>query len=305
MDLFYFRHPAGNFGDDLNAWIWDALLPGWKSWSSRTTLIGVGTILNTELPLPEGRKLVVGSGTGYGQLPDVSDSAEWDIRALRGPLSARSLGLPPDTGIVDPAMMLPRLPGFAGIARTGETPLFIPHLSGAHRHDWPAVCRRAGLRHVSPCEEARRVITEIARAPLVLAESMHAAIIADAFRTPWVAVSVSNLINRDKWADWAASLGINLEIHDLFPETRFLRRLRTGATTTSPAARLSSPEARTRSRLRRARLALRIQAERPLISTRLRRAAQLPPTLSDPARLRARQDSYQAVLDGVIRDYRG
>ena len=305
LELFYFRHPAGNFGDDLNAWIWDALLPGWHSWTTAATLIGVGTILNTELPLPEGRKLVVGSGTGYGRIPDVTNPAQWDLRALRGPLSAERLGVPRDVGIVDPAMMLPRLPEFADIPRSGTQPLFVPHLSGATRHDWPRVCRRAGLRYVSPCGEARAVIEEIARAPLVLAESLHAAIIADAFRTPWIAVSVSNLINRDKWADWAASLGIALEFHELFPEFTHLRRALRATPAPAGTAPGAAPGAPPRSRARRAKLALRLRAERPLIARRLRKAATASPTLSDPATLRQRQDRYQAVLDGVIRDYRG
>lgn len=51
MQLQYFSHPCGNFGDDLNAWVWnawvwDSLLPGWKDWSNEVTLTGVRTLLN-------------------------------------------------------------------------------------------------------------------------------------------------------------------------------------------------------------------------------------------------------------------
>jgi succinoglycan biosynthesis protein ExoV len=28
MKLFYFKDPAGNFGDDLNLWLWPKVLPG-------------------------------------------------------------------------------------------------------------------------------------------------------------------------------------------------------------------------------------------------------------------------------------
>src|SRR5690606_31984382 len=41
---------------------------------------------------------------------------------------------------------------------------------------------------------------------LVIAEAMHAAIIADSYRVPWVSVSSSRRINAFKWQDWAASL---------------------------------------------------------------------------------------------------
>ena len=67
MQLEYFKHPIGNFGDDLNAWIWDALLPGWQEWDDRVTLIEVGTLLNkTVLAFCRDRRiLVLRSGPGY------------------------------------------------------------------------------------------------------------------------------------------------------------------------------------------------------------------------------------------------
>jgi succinoglycan biosynthesis protein ExoV len=37
---------------------------------------------------------------------------------------------------------------------------------------------------------------------------MHGAILADAFRVPWIAVSSSRSINSFKWNDWARSLGV-------------------------------------------------------------------------------------------------
>ena len=48
-----------------------------------------------------------------------------------------------------------------------------------------------------------------------------------------------------------------------------------------------------------------VRNSRSASSSGLRKAATASPTLSDPATLRQRQDRYQAVLDGVIRDYRG
>ena len=34
LDLYYYHSSHGNFGDDLNTWIWDALLPGWQTESA-------------------------------------------------------------------------------------------------------------------------------------------------------------------------------------------------------------------------------------------------------------------------------
>ena len=46
MDIFYFRLRSGNFGDDLNDWIWDAVVPGLSSMQSDHTLCGIGTLLS-------------------------------------------------------------------------------------------------------------------------------------------------------------------------------------------------------------------------------------------------------------------
>jgi succinoglycan biosynthesis protein ExoV len=210
MHLFYYKDPGGNFGDDLNLWIWDALLPGWQGWDEDLTLFGVGTLLNKENlePFRDRRILVVGSGVGYGSAPPPLPLPEhWDIRAVRGPLSARALGLPEDRGIIDPAILLPDLPEFQTITPSGR-PIFVPHVASDARHDWQSACRRAGLDFVSPRGEARAVVRRIAGAPLVLAESMHAAIVADAFRVPWIPVRISAAFNAGKWQDWAQSLGV-------------------------------------------------------------------------------------------------
>jgi succinoglycan biosynthesis protein ExoV len=207
MKPFYWESAHGNFGDDLNLWLWDFLLPGFREIHPEVLLVGVGTVLNRAL-LPQGvRKLVVGSGFGYGNAPDLSDAGEWDIRSVRGPLTAAKLGLAPGLGIIDPAVMVADMPEFQDLPRTGGA-VFVPHWESTVGGIWPIVCKAAGLAYVDPCGEARSVIRAIAQAELVVAESMHAAILADAFRVPWVAVTTSRSINSFKWQDWAASLGL-------------------------------------------------------------------------------------------------
>lgn len=208
MQPFYWESAHGNFGDDLNLWLWDFLLPGFRDVHPEIVLVGVGTVLNRALLPQATRKLVVGSGFGYGILPDFSDPAEWDIRCLRGPLTAAKLGLDPEFGIIDPAVMVADMPEFQNLPRTGRA-LFVPHWESTIGGIWPMVCRAAGLDYVDPCGEARSVIRAIAQSRLVVAESMHAAILADAFRVPWVAVTTSPSINSFKWQDWAATVGID------------------------------------------------------------------------------------------------
>ncbi len=79
------------------------LLPGLRDVHEETLLVGVGTVLNTLILPLGGRKLVIGSGFGYGSLPDMGDKNEWDVRCVRGPLTAEKVGLAQDMGIIDPA----------------------------------------------------------------------------------------------------------------------------------------------------------------------------------------------------------
>lgn len=315
MELFYFHDPKGNFGDDMNTWIWDDLLPGWTDWRADSHLVGIGTILNTQLDLPKGHKLVMGSGTGYGTTPPLEPAEMWDVRCVRGPRSAALLGLPEALGIVDPAMMSPRLPRFAdleqGAVTPSDTPIFIPHCSNDTRHDWDAICGALGMRYVTPRGDADSVIREIATAPLVVAESMHAAILADAFRTPWIATSVSGNLNYPKWADWADSLGIDLQVHEMFPEfsqaiglLRKLRGKRPAAPASASPSQAPHAAAGPSTTSSNSRKKLRHNLEKPLIKARMKRALQQPSSLSDPARLAECQARFQTVLDQVIAEYR-
>ena len=92
MKLHYFRSPHGNFGDDLNAWLWPELLPGvWDDGSDGITFVGIGTILNRLVPDTR-LKIVAGSGVGYSPLPPNLHDGSWEILGLRGPRSARAAG---------------------------------------------------------------------------------------------------------------------------------------------------------------------------------------------------------------------
>lgn len=212
LDLFYFEAKVGNFGDDLNAWIWDELLPGWQGWSETTRLLGVGTLLNARAPqvIDTGKcKLVVGSGVGYGDVPVLQDTGPWDIRAVRGPRSARALGLHEDLGHIDPAMMVAGFERFSSVTPHGDI-VFVPHYQTMPRYDWPSICARAGVTLLSPSLPSHEVIAALAGAKAVIAESMHAAIIADAFGVPWRPVEISASFNHFKWLDWAESLKMEL-----------------------------------------------------------------------------------------------
>ncbi|MBP1852951.1 polysaccharide pyruvyl transferase family protein [Rhizobium halophytocola] len=219
MKPYHWASHHGNFGDDLNLWLWDFLLPGFREVHEETMLVGVGTVLNPVL-LPTGmRKLVIGSGYGYGAPPEIGNAAEWDVRCVRGPMTAERLGLPSTMGIVDPAVMISEMPEFQNLPKRHQK-TFIPHWESAEFGMWKSVCEPAGLTYLDPRGEARSVIAHIAQSELVIAESMHGAILADAFRVPWIAVSTSRSINDFKWNDWASSVKARYRPHQIPVSTR-------------------------------------------------------------------------------------
>lgn len=315
MQPFYWESAHGNFGDDLNLWLWDFLLPGFREVHADVTLVGVGTVLNKAL-LPQGpRRLVIGSGFGYGEAPDMSDASRWDVRAVRGPLTANRLGIDESLGIVDPAVMVADMPEFRGVPRSGEA-IFVPHWESTVGGVWPLVCKAAGLAYVDPCGEAKSVIGAIARARLVVAESMHAAILADAFRVPWVAVSTSRGINSFKWQDWAASLEVAYRPRHV-PISSRAEAITKGARFWGLDFGRAAPEpddprkrdydgVATLTRDDPGPSAMRSAAKQllavPSIMA-LRQAQRAEPQLSDDAVLDNRKARLRAVLDGIRRDY--
>ena len=315
MQLFHWHAPRGNFGDDMNEWFWDDVLPGWRDWAAPGHLIGVGSLLTTGLALPPGLKIVAGAGAGYGKPPPMAPG-EWDFRFVRGPRTAAALGLEPSAALTDSAVMTARLPRFADRAATGDT-LFVPHWeSDVHPdYDWSAICHAAGVGYLSPRGPAQDVIRSIAGARLVLAESLHAAILADAFRVPWRPVrSGVGGFKVFKWLDWTDSMEVPFEALELFaPITRLRGLLRR-----APSAGSQAPEAPAKAPAfdpeappptsrpaptLRARVRDRVRAT--VAARELARAARLAPVLSADHVLESRLDRGAELLRGLARDHGG
>jgi len=288
MELHYYQDSRGNFGDDLNEWIWDVLLPRWRSWDPETTLLGVGTLIHdvTARSLSGRRVLVLGAGAGYGATPEASSIEKWDFRAVRGPATAQILGLPLAKAIIDPATMVSDFPEFQNLTKKNKV-VFVPQHCTTDRHPWKEICENININYVSPEDDSRYVIQEIAQSPLVLAESMHAAIIADSFRVPWIPISISRRFNPKKWVDFLAGGEIIAPIDPLFP---ILDRI---------AQHMD---------LRRARWAqekLRISVERPRVAQMLQIALKKPSFLTSDQLLAERKEKYHEILESVRKDYGG
>ncbi len=106
-------------------------------------------------------------------------------------------------------MLLSKLPELQPIAEAERKGvLFMPHFEALESGDWREVCRRAGVEFLDPHLPSEETCQRIRGAKLVLADAMHAAIVADALRVPWVPLITSNRINTFKWLDWSLPLGI-------------------------------------------------------------------------------------------------
>lgn len=213
MKLYYIQG-GHNFGDDLNPWIWDRVLPNIFDHNARTLFVGIGTLLNDTLP--RARKTVVfGSGVGYGRgLPEV-DPSTWKIYCLRGPLSARALGLPHSLAVTDSAALvrhMPDLPAPQALAKAA----YLPHRLVAHA-GWNDICAEAGLAYIDPRWPVERVLAAIRGTDVLLTGALHGAIVADALGVPWIPVQARPIIYPFKWDDWCASIGLTYEPNRTVP----------------------------------------------------------------------------------------
>jgi succinoglycan biosynthesis protein ExoV len=201
MKLFYYQ--GNNFGDKLNPLIWNALAPQLLDEDEATVLIGIGTLINSNAPsLPT--KLVFGAGAGY--MSPVKTDDTWEFYCVRGPKTARQLGLKECVAITDPALLLTRI-CTESVAKTDEV-CFMPHHVSSEYADWRAICAKAGIIYLDPADDTEFLIRKIRGAKLVIAEAMHGAIVADAFRVPWIPVQCYDHILNFKWEDWCESMSL-------------------------------------------------------------------------------------------------
>jgi hypothetical protein len=257
MILYRWQGAARNFGDELNTVLWPRLLPDFFDGDPTTQFLGIGSILDGR-HTAHGVKLVAGSGYGGYEQPARLDGS-WRIHWVRGPLTARLLGLPPSVGLGDPAVLLP-LTGEAA-ATTGETMGgagggsgsgsgsrtnigFMPHFESAMYGAWQAAAASAGVTLIDPRGDPLAIIAAIRTCGLLLSEALHGVIVADAMRIPWVAIEPLAPIHRPKWQDWAATLDLRIAFRRLPPSSLLEKAHASGLVTYHMGRRLLARHAR-------------------------------------------------------------
>lgn len=203
-------------------------------------LLVIGSLL-TELDLAGiGLPLDVWGCGWKGVCPPSAMLAQLRIHAVRGPHTVAGLGLPANTPLGDPALLLPILAP-RPMSSHGRT-VVVPHI---HRTKFMAAglrCRLTGcdellstqviqaqaIRNPGGLRQALSLgkswlrlglrpqtlwgaIARIAGAAFVLTGSLHGAILAQAYGVPWAAYDDGYVNAPAKWLDWAAYLGVDLE----------------------------------------------------------------------------------------------
>ncbi len=223
MKIMYFRGKHPNFGDELNTWMWQKILPDFFDDNDKELFIGIGSTIGNHYD-SSAKKIVFGTGfvPTYHEKPDVH-SPDWDIYFVRGPRTAKTLNISPDLAIGDAAILLRTVVDLS--KKTPEVVSFMPHWESLEIGNWEEVCKIAGINFIDPRRPVEEVMSELFRSKLVICEAMHGAIVSDAFRIPWIPIIPLSKTHRDKWLDWAEALSINLKPHRLLPSSMFEARI--------------------------------------------------------------------------------
>jgi succinoglycan biosynthesis protein ExoV len=212
--LYYCKTPCGNFGDDLNPWLWPRLAPEVCNEKDNKLFVGIGTILNHKIPHAP-FKVVFGSGSSDAG-PKFTIDRRWKISCVRGPLTASRFQLDPSLAVVDPAILVRQFAD-AFFRPKKYRVSFMPHLQSLPFADWPTLCMKIGWHCIDPTSGVDKILQELSATELLLAEAMHGAIVADALRVPWIPVRIYGKFNVFKWQDWSKSIRVPLEIKDVPP----------------------------------------------------------------------------------------
>lgn len=230
MTIHYLKSAGKNFGDALNSSIWNEFNCDKINQNPKNVLIGIGTLLDDSIYklYPDAKYFAcLGTGTGYGNPLRDMTSSKWVYRVVRGPLSAKALGLEEKEACTDGAILLALKPDYKPVGQSERHGVvFMPHHQALVWPFWEQACAEAGIGFLSPLEEIDIILETLGKSKLVIADAMHGAICADILRTPWLPAKTSKRINSFKWSDWTQSMSVDYSPMDLNIDTPSIKILR-------------------------------------------------------------------------------
>jgi hypothetical protein len=211
----YVIQKAPNFGDQLNFLVYPKLLGPIFDNDASLVLLGIGTVIGANAPAGR-HEIILGAGAGYQQKRHSLDNRT--VYTVRGPGTARLLGLEERFVSIDPGVLVERLhPAPASQRPTGT--LFMPHWQTEQSagEQWRDACAQAGIEYVSPVGDTMAILEKLRNCKLLISEALHGAVVAECFGRPWVPVVLGPKVLDFKWRDWCASIGIRYQPHENMP----------------------------------------------------------------------------------------
>lgn len=173
---------------------------------------GIGTILRAAKKYYPNSKIIIFGSGAHSNIQKMESNFE--VNFVRGPLTAKALGLSDQQWITDPAILTPEI--FKNAFKKKEFAFsYIPHYSVAN-NTIKKLFLEMGIHYIDPRGSVKAIIEDIKKTEIVLAEAMHGAIVADAYRIPWIPIASYASFNHFKWHDWAKSLHLNIKIYSIY-----------------------------------------------------------------------------------------
>ncbi len=186
-----------NFGDELGRWLWPKLLnPKMGAILPECAFYSIGTLLGSPMPFLAKQYVIFGSGAGYRGVPE--PTANWRTYFVRGPMTAKHMGGVP--WITDPALLVAQL---AARQETAYPVSFMPRHDAKFEEE---KLESLGIHLIRPNWLPEIVIDEISKTGLLLSNTLHGAVVANALRVPWISIRGDNPVHDFKWHDWCRSL---------------------------------------------------------------------------------------------------
>lgn len=205
----YFWQGRPNFGDLLTAPLLAHFGDAEVAWSAAedADIVCVGSVLEA-LP-PKWSGVIVGAG----KLREASDVAlpRATVLAVRGPLTARAMGLRGEYALGDPGLLADEL--VRGVDKHYKLGI-VPHWSDVELEHRPEF-QRYDPHIIRPSGDPLEVLREIGRCHKIVASSLHGLIVADAFGIPR-RTEMTKIFAREgksfKFEDHAAAVGLPFEV---------------------------------------------------------------------------------------------
>lgn len=222
MKLISYESKSGNFGDDLNKWMWPKIFgEDFFNKDEDTAFLGIGSILISESDYIEEaekfkNKIIFGTGVRSITQSFKFDNS-WDISFLRGPFSSLIACGSSDNYITDSAYYLALLTNYSKLINSKKkyTVSVIPYYQSVDLIDWETSCKKLGWNLIKPTgKNVEDFIKQISESEYVISEAMHGAIVADVLRVPWKRLKFNahlfegEIVSEFKWKDWLYSIGI-------------------------------------------------------------------------------------------------